>query len=216
MLSLHEKEVLLREIHHRVKNNLQIVSSLLNLQSKFIRDETTLNAIKDSQNRIKAMALVHEKLYRSGDISHIDLAEYSRFLTDSLFRFYGISHQIIRPVYLIDDVKVTIHDAIPLGLIINELVSNVFKHGFPDGRKGEISIIITQDDSHITMIIKDTGIGIPQDFDWRNAESLGLRLVIDLTDQLDGTIELDRTNGTSFTIIIPKKNNPVSRVTAPS
>jgi PAS domain S-box-containing protein len=214
--SLHEKEVLLREIHHRVKNNLQIVSSLINLQSRIIKDETTLNALKDSQNRIKAMALVHEKLYRSGDISHIDLAEYARFLTDSLFRFYGINPQIIRPVYLIDDVKVNIHVAIPLGLIINELVSNVLKHGFPDGKRGELSIIIKQDDSHITMIIKDTGVGIPQDFDWRNAESLGLRLVIDLTDQLDGTTELDRTNGTSFKLTIPTKNRPVTRGTDPS
>jgi PAS domain S-box-containing protein len=203
--SLREKDVLLREIHHRVKNNLQIVSSLLNLQSKIIRDETTLNAIKDSQNRIKAMALVHEKLYRSGDISSIDLAEYTRFLTDSLFRFYGISHQTVRPVFLIDDVKVNIHVAIPLGLIINELVSNVLKHAFPAGKKGELAITLKEDDRYITMTIKDSGVGIPQNFDWRNTESLGLRLVTELADQLDGTIELDRANGTSFTLTIPVK-----------
>jgi PAS domain S-box-containing protein len=203
--SLRDKEVLLREIHHRVKNNLQIVSSLLNLQSRIIKDETTLNAIKDSQNRIKAMALVHEKLYRSGDLAHIDLTEYARFLTDSLFRFYGINPQVIRPVYLIGDVKVNIHIAIPLGLIINELVSNTLKHGFPEGKTGEITLSITQDAGQITLVIKDTGIGILPDFDWRNAESLGLRLVIQLTEQLDGTISLDRTQGTTFTIVIPLK-----------
>lgn len=205
MTSLREKEVLLREIHHRVKNNLQIVSSLLNLQSRIIKDETTLNAIKDSQNRIKAMALVHEKLYRSGDIAHINLAEYVRYLTDSLFRFYGINPQVVQPVYDIVDIKVNIHIAIPLGLIVNELVSNTLKHGFPDRKTGEISLRISQDSDHITVIIKDTGIGIEPDFDWRNAESLGLRLVIQLTEQLDGTISLDRTNGTAFTIIIPCK-----------
>ena len=203
--SLQEKEALFREVHHRVKNNLQIISSLLNLQSRIITDETTLNAIKDSQNRIKAMALVHEKLYKSGDIAHIDLAEYTRFLTDSLFRFYGINHQIIRSVFLIDEVKVNINTAIPLGLVINELISNALKHGFPEGKKGEITLIITGDDTHITLVIKDTGVGIPQDFDWRNAESLGLRLVIELVDQLDGTIELDRSSGTTFTIIVKKK-----------
>jgi PAS domain S-box-containing protein len=205
MESLHEKEVLLREIHHRVKNNLQIVSSLLNLQSRIIKDETTLNAIRDSQNRIKAMALVHEKLYRSGDISHIDLAEYTRFLTDSLFRFYGISPQAIRPVYHFEDVKINIHVAIPLGLIINELVSNALKHGFPEGKTGNISISIRTDADHIILAIKDNGTGIPEDFDWRNARSLGLRLVIELTDQLDGSISLDRTGGTGFTVSIPVK-----------
>ena len=205
MQSLHEKEVLLREIHHRVKNNLQIVSSLLKLQSKIIHDETTLNAIKDSQNRIKAMALVHEKLYRSGDISRIDLAEYARFLTDSLFQFYGVSHQTIRPVFHIDDVKVNIHVAMPLGLIINELVSNVLKHGFPDGKRGEISIAIHEDDHKIAMTIKDNGVGIAEDFDWRNAESLGLRLVVDLVEQLDGTVKLDRTDGTAFVIVVQNK-----------
>jgi PAS domain S-box-containing protein len=203
--SLHEKEILLKEIHHRVKNNLQIVISLLNLQSRYIKDETILNAIKESQNRIRAMALVHEKLYKSEDISHIDLSDYIRFLATSLFSFHNISPQKIRLTIDMKEVRIDINSAIPIGLIINELVSNSLKYAFPQGKKGEIAITGHKDADIIIIQIKDTGIGMPEGLDWKNAESLGLRLVISLVEQLQGTIELEKGAGTLFKLTLHEK-----------
>ncbi|MFA4877071.1 MAG: PAS domain S-box protein [Methanoregula sp.] len=200
--SLDEKSVLLKEVHHRVKNNLQIIASMLNLQARYITDEKTLQAIKDSQSRVKAMALVHEKLYRSEDISKISLDDYVKFLGNSLFQYYGMRGRGITLRTDIRDITLDINAAIPVGLIINELISNSLKYAFPDGRTGEISITVTRDGKTLTFLFKDNGIGIPADFDWRNAESLGLRLVNSLVDQLDGTIELDRSAGTSFMIVV--------------
>ncbi|WAC06092.1 MAG: MEDS domain-containing protein [Methanoregula sp.] len=203
--SLEDKIVLLREVHHRVKNNLQIIISLLNLQSRYIEDEKTLQVIKESQNRVRAMALVHEKLYQSTDIAEIDLDNYIRFLGDSLFRFYGMTGTGINFITRIQDINVGINTAIPLGLIVNELVSNSLKHAFPDKRRGEISITIRRENDLLHLVYKDNGVGIPPDFDWRTAKSLGLRLIISLVEQLQGTIELDRTEGTKFTIIVKEK-----------
>jgi PAS domain S-box-containing protein len=203
--SLDEKTMLLKEIHHRVKNNLQIIASLLNLQSRYIKDESTLAAIRESQNRVKAMALVHEKLYRSEDLAHIDLNEYIRFLGNGLFQFYGAKGRGIRFGLDMHDVDVDINTAIPLGLIINELISNSLKYAFPEGRQGEVAIIITQVEHTLTIIFHDNGIGIPEGLDWRNTHSLGLQLVTTLTDQMDGTIELDRTAGTQFTLVLHEK-----------
>jgi len=203
--SLEEKVLLLREIHHRVKNNLQIIISLLNLQSRYIQDEGTQQLIRESQNRIRAMALVHEKLYQSEDISKIHLDDYVRFLGNSLFQFYGMKGKGIVLNTQIQDINVDINTAIPVGLIVNELVSNSLKHAFPKGRKGEISVTITRENAMLTMVYKDTGVGIPPDLDWRTAKSLGLRLVVSLVEQLFGTIELDRTAGTAFTIVVREK-----------
>jgi PAS domain S-box-containing protein len=200
-----EKEILIREIHHRVKNNLQIIISLLNLQSRYIKDETTLSAFKESQNRIRAMALVHEKLYQSTKLGTIDFDNYIRFLGNNLIQFLGMTGKGIVLTINIPDIFLAIDTAVPLGLIINELISNSLKYAFPDGRTGEISLRIHRQDHMLTIIFTDNGIGIPEDFDWRNAESLGLRLVISLVDQLDGTIELDRSSGTAFTIIVKMK-----------
>jgi PAS domain S-box-containing protein len=200
-----EKELLLREVHHRVKNNLQIIISLLNLQSRYIEDETTLSAFRESQNRIKAMALVHEKLYQSTDISKIDLDNYIRFLGTSLFQFFGMKGKGITLTMDIRDIFLSIDTAIPLGLMINELISNSLKYAFPGGREGDISVTVQRQDHTLTILFKDNGAGIPQDFDWRNAKSLGLRLVISLVEQLEGTIELDRTAGTAFTIVVKEK-----------
>jgi two-component sensor histidine kinase len=188
-----------------VKNNLQIIISLLNLQSRYIEDEKISQAIKESQNRVRAMALVHEKLYQSTDIAKIDLDNYIRFLGGSLLQFYGMKGKGIILHTQIQDINVGIDTAIPLGLIINELISNSLKHAFPNGRKGEISIAIYRQDHTLTILFKDNGVGIPEDFDWRNAKSLGLRLVISLVEQLSGTIELDRTAGTRFTIVVKEK-----------
>jgi len=203
--NLSEKEVLLREIHHRVKNNLQIIISLLNLQARYITDDTTLSAFRDSQNRVRAMALVHEKLYQSADLGTIDLENYIRFLANNLLRFSGMSDKGITLKMDIHDIFLTIDTAIPFGLIINELISNSLKYAFPDGRCGEISIAIHRQDQKLILLFKDNGIGIHEDFDWRNATSMGLRLVIVLVAQLDGTIELDRSSGTGFTIITNQK-----------
>lgn len=203
--SVSEKEVLLREVHHRVKNNLQIIVSLLNLQSRFITDETTLTAFKESQSRVRAMALVHEKLYQSSDLATIDLENYLRFLGDNLFQFLSMKGKGIRLAMEVHGISLAIDTAIPLGLMINELISNSLKYAFPDGRTGEISLAIRRQDHTLTILFKDNGIGIPDNFDWRNGKSLGLRLVISLVEQLDGTIELDRRSGTAFTIVVKEK-----------
>ncbi|WAC05098.1 MAG: PAS domain S-box protein [Methanoregula sp.] len=203
--SLQEKVVLLREIHHRVKNNLQIIISLLNLQSRYIKDEKTQQIIKESQNRLKAMSLVHERLYQSEDISKIDLDGYVKFLGRNLVDFYGVRRQDVALKTDISGISVGINTAIPVGLILNELLSNSLKHAFPGGRKGEISIGIKRENDMLTILFKDTGAGLPADLDWRNGKTLGLRLVISLVEQLFGTIELDRTAGTSFTIVVKEK-----------
>jgi PAS domain S-box-containing protein len=205
--SLKEKEILLREIHHRVKNNLQIVASLLNLQSRSIHDEETLAAISESQNRVRAMALVHEKLYQARNISEIDLDEYVRFLGNSLFQFYGVKGRQISLQTDISGISVDINTAVPLGLIINELISNSLKYAFPDSRKGTIRVSVRQLDDTYSILFQDNGIGIPDGLDWRNTQSLGLRLVNSLVDQLDGTIELTKEKGTMYTISIHRKKD---------
>jgi PAS domain S-box-containing protein len=200
-----EKEVLLREVHHRVKNNLQIIISVLNLQSRYIKDEITLAAFRESQNRVRAMALVHEKLYQSADVKNIDFGNYIRFLGKNLFQFFGMTGKGVTLSMDIQDIFLAIDTAIPVGLMINELISNSLKYAFPEERSGEISLAIHRQDHTLTILIKDNGIGIPMGFDWRNAESLGLRLVVTLVEQLDGTIELDRRAGTTFTIVVKVK-----------
>jgi len=203
--SLDEKVLLLREIHHRVNNNLQIIISLVNLQMRHIDDERLKQVMAETQNRVRAMAFVHEKLYQSEDISHIDLASYTRFLVTQLFSFYGVDSRQVTLNIDIGKLMLNINTAIPLGLIINELASNALKHAFPNGRTGTLSITIREEDKTLSITVKDDGAGLPADFDWRNAESLGLLLVISLVEQLDGTIELDRRAGTRFTIIVQEK-----------
>jgi two-component sensor histidine kinase len=151
------------------------------------------------------MAHVHEKLYQSEDISKINLDDYVRFLGNSLFQFYGMKGKGITFTTDIRDISLDINTAIPAGLMINELISNSLKYAFPVGRKGEISIAIKRENNSLSILFADTGVGIPSDFDWRTAKSLGLRLVISLVEQLDGTIELDRTEGTAFTIVVKEK-----------
>jgi len=200
--SLDEKVILLREVHHRVKNNLQIIISLSNLQMRQIDDKQLKQVMVDTQNRVRAMSFVHEKLYRSEDLSHIDLSDYIRYLATHLFASYNVNSQQVSLNLDIKKIMLNINTAIPLGLIINELISNSLKYAFPDGRKGEIFIALQREDHTLTLLFKDNGIGIPADLDWRDTKSLGLRLVVSLVEQLDGTIELDRTAGTAFTIVV--------------
>jgi PAS domain S-box-containing protein len=207
--SLEEKDLLLREIHHRVKNNLQIIASLLNLQSRYITDPNVLESIKDSQSRVRAMALVHERIYRSHNISEINIKEYLTYLTKQILQFYNIPQHQIGITVTMDDIITDIDTVIPVGLILNELVSNSLKHAFPDGRKGTISIEgIPQDAKTLRFVYHDNGVGMPAGFDWKNTESLGLRLVNSLVDQLDGTIESSGGEGTTFIITIRQKRDP--------
>lgn len=200
--ALKEKEVLLKEIHHRVKNNLQVISSLLKLQSRSINDERTLEMFKESENRVRSMALIHEKLYRSRDLANIDFRGYTQDLVADLFQSYGAKAGKISLKKDIEDISLGVETAIPCGLIINELISNALRHAFPEGREGEIDITFrSSDEDKIELIISDNGIGIPTNFDIRNTKSLGLHLVNILAeDQLKGEIELDRTEGTKFLI----------------
>ncbi|PKG31377.1 histidine kinase dimerization/phosphoacceptor domain -containing protein, partial [Methanoregula sp.] len=203
LASLHEKEVLLREIHHRVKNNLQIIASLLYLQSITITDAFTTEILRESRSRVRSMALIHEKLYRSEDLAHVPFATYIESLIDSLRDAYGINNGAVSIAVSIDppDLALSIETGIPCGLIINELVTNAIKHAFPGGKSGIISIAMRQTGSGIyTMVIADNGEGFPKDVDFRNTSSLGLQLVNNLVAQLEGEIALDSSDGARFTI----------------
>jgi len=205
--SLREKEVLLREVHHRVKNNMQIVSSILTLESKHIKNEQALKMFADSQDRIRSMALVHEKLYESKDLARIDFAEYVRSMTGYLSSLHGAGDGV-RFSIDIKDILLDINTAIPCGLIINELVSNSLKYAFPKGRKGEIHIgLHLSEDDRFTLTVKDNGVGLPKGMDFRKTESLGLQLVIMLTEQLDGIVEVDKKKGTTFKITFDDPNH---------
>ncbi|MBU7010559.1 MAG: PAS domain S-box protein [Theionarchaea archaeon] len=191
------KEVLLKEIHHRVKNNMQIMSSLLSLQSEYITDEQYKEMFKDSQNRIKSMALVHEKLYQSKTLEHINVREYIADMVNRLVRSYP---QDITVTMEVDDVSIGVDTAVPCGLIINELVTNALKHAF-SGEKGEIIVGFHKSDGEIELQVADNGVGIPDTIDFRTTETLGLQLVTILAeDQLDGTVQLTRNKGTAFCI----------------
>jgi two-component sensor histidine kinase len=215
--SLAEKEVLLKEIHHRVKNNLQVISSLLNLQSSYITDEQSSQMFRESQNRVRSMALIHEKLYQSSDLARIDFAGYVRELSDYLFRMYGAKSHNIKLEVNVDDVPLDIDTAIPCGLIINELISNSLKYGFPaetEKRKpeGEIRVgLCAGNDDKLILTVSDNGTGFPENLDFQNTDSLGLQLVNTLTGQLEGDIQLDRKAGTTFNITFagPKSKGAV-------
>lgn len=197
--SLHEKEVLLREIHHRVKNNLQIISSLLNLQSRGIDNEEVQEVFKESQARVKSMAMVHEKLYQSQNLSRIQFKDYILSLVNNLLQTYLRDPSGIQLKTDIDDVYIDINTAVPSGLIINEIISNSLKYAFDDDR-GEIKISLRKDDDEMVLKISDNGKGFSKDFDFRTTETLGLQLVNSLVQQLDGKIEIDNTNGVGFKI----------------
>jgi PAS domain S-box-containing protein len=200
--SLKEKEILLREIHHRVKNNLQIISSLLNLQTRYVMDnEVAVDVLKESRNRVKSMAIIHEKLYQSTDFVNIKFDDYILRLILDLFYSYNLQKDQIKPVIEVKDIELNIETAIPCGLIINELISNSLKYAFPDGQKGEIRISLKSKKDSYQLCISDNGVGLPEELDYKNAKSLGLQLVNNLVDQIDGEITLDRSQGTKFKII---------------
>jgi PAS domain S-box-containing protein len=207
MASLREKEILLQEIHHRVKNNMQVISSILNLQSRSIKNKKALELFKSSQDRIRSMALIHERLYQSKDFTKVDFSRYVQSLTGYLFNSYGISSEAVRLSMDIKDISLGINTAIPCGLIINELVSNSLKHAFPERKKGGIKIaMLPLNENEIELTVSDNGIGMPEDVDIRHTKSLGLHLVTILAeDQLQGEIKLDRIKGTAYKIRLKVK-----------
>jgi len=200
--SLKEKEVLLGEIHHRVKNNLQVIISLLALQSRAVKDEKIAGALQDSQSRVRSMALIHEQLYRSGELSRIDYRAYLRSLTEELLRSYSPDDDSISLELDVDEIYLGIKTALPCSLIISELVSNCLKHAFGDDKPKQIKVSLRRlADGKYRLVVADNGRGFSPDFDYRNSESLGLRLVSNLTElQLHGTMELLTEHGTECRI----------------
>jgi PAS domain S-box-containing protein len=199
--SLREKEVLLREVHHRVKNNMQVISSLFNLQAGYTTNEECRGILKEGQARIRSMSLVHEKLYQSRDMSKIDLADYIQGLAAHLFHVYLVNPAQVRMETEFEDVSVDINSAVPCGLILNELISNALKHAFPEGRTGVIKIGMRRGPGGaVELRVADDGVGFPEGLDFRKAESFGLQIVNLLVDQLEAAIDLDRTKGTAFTM----------------
>jgi len=201
--SLREKEALLREIHHRVKNNLQITSSLLRLQAGTIDDPQARELFESTQNRIRSIALVHEKLYQSTNIASIDFADYIRTLADLLFRTYTVDTSAIALRIDTGALFLSVETAIPCGLIANELLSNAMKHAFPQGQRGTIQVSLAQHEGSAELVIADDGAGLPADIGFDARDTLGLQLVRQLAQQIDASIEINRDRGTSFRITFP-------------
>ncbi len=207
--SLQEKEVLLKEVHHRVKNNLQIISSLLNLQASRQNDENLNSMFDESQARIRSMALIHEQLYQSDDLATVDFKDYLTTLVASLFRTFGRHAGRVRSELAIEPISLGLDTAIPLGLIVNELISNALKYAFPEGAAGTISLKVKHDSSgQIRLSISDDGVGLPDSVD--ESSSLGLRLVGTLCQQLGTQLEISRHHTTCFTVVAGRSENRIA------
>lgn len=203
MSSLHQKEVLLKEVHHRVKNNLQIISSLLNLQANKITDAGTLRLYDDMNNRIRAMSIIHERMYQSSDFARVDLADYIRTIADDLRATYATNCPRCEMSFDTVPIFMELTQAIPCGLMINEILSNTFKYAFPPDFRGSPAIFIALheiDDGRIDLVIGDNGVGLPDGIDPEKVESLGLHLIHLLAQQLRGTLAIDRTDGTRYSL----------------
>jgi len=197
--SLREKEVLLKEIHHRVKNNLQVISSLLNLQARYLPDPNARAIFLVCQDRVQSIALVHEKLYQSADLSHIDFGEYADALLENLFHTYNANERGVQRVISVGHRKITIDLAIPCGLIVNELVTNSLKHAFPNGRAGVISVLLRElPNGFLELTVGDDGSGMPAGFATRKDQTLGLDLVFTFAEQIEAVTRIDESRGTSF------------------
>jgi len=201
--SLEEKEVLLKEIHHRVKNNLQLISSLLNLQARRINDQQSLTVFDECKNKVNSIALIHEKLYESEDLANINFGEYIYSLTNELFRTFpgNLSHIALNRD--LEDVFLKVNKAIPCALIINELFTNTLKYGFPPEQKQEGEIVVqlkSTEKGKTTLIIADNGVGLPAHLDVNETKTLGMQIVNALVGQLHGSVQIDRSKGTKFII----------------
>lgn len=200
--SIEEKDVLLREIHHRVKNNLQFISSLLKLQSRHIDDANALSALKEGQDRVKSMALIHQNLYQEDNLTGVDIKDYFEKLTNNLFRSYNIEPDKILLELAIEDVNLDVDSVIPLGLIVNELMSNALKYAFPGDRSGTIKVILKEKSDILTLTVKDNGVGIGIDKHDKLNSSFGYRLINAFKNQLDAEIDIVSENGTSVSLNI--------------
>jgi two-component sensor histidine kinase len=188
-------------VHHRVKNNLQIISSLLNLQSRHVRDPLVMQVLDDSKNRIRSMALVHERLYQSPSLARLDVAEYMRSLAANLVASYGMESAHVQLLVEVEPAELGIDTAVPCGLIANELVSNALKHAFPNGREGTIIVELrTVGEGRWRLRVSDNGVGWPDGVDFRTTTTLGMQLVVTLTDQLNGVVERVDGRGTTFDV----------------
>jgi PAS domain S-box-containing protein len=198
--SLKEKEVLLKEIHHRVKNNLQIVSSMLNLQMEKLSDTKAIELFKESQNRVRSIALFHEKFYQSRDLGRVEIAEYLNGVANGLFATYGMNPDDIVLAVQTEDIPLGVDDAISCGLIVNELVSNSLKHAFPGRRKGQVEVTLRSAGTDVVLEVADNGVGFPASFDFRSPSTLGLKLVAIFTEQVGGAMDLTRKGETRFSL----------------
>jgi len=199
---LAEKEVLLGEIHHRVKSNMQIISSLLNLQSSHMKNKDFIKMVKNSQSRVRSIALIHEKLYRSQDLSRINFSEYVQSLAVHLFQFNQINSNLIKLKMNLENVFLDIQTAVPCGLILNELITNSLKHAFPEGRGGEIIVELHPLEEHtFQMVVKDNGVGIPKDLDINYTTTLGFQIAAMLVKQIEGLMEVQKEGGTTIKIV---------------
>jgi two-component sensor histidine kinase len=206
---LQQRDILLREIHHRVKNNMQVMSSLLSLQSRVASNPETSKMLEENQNRIQSMALLHELLYQSDDLAVVDFSKYIRRVVDHLFLSFGVDHRRIRLLTELDAVGLELDDALPCGLLISEVISNCLKHGFPDGRKGDVSILLRcQSATMVELVLSDNGVGLPANLDWITSRSLGLRLVRALAQQLRANLNIRSEGGTQVNLVFaPRYRN---------
>jgi len=201
--SLAEKELLLKEIHHRVKNNLQVIASLLRLESRSVTDIRALRSFEDSLERVRSMALLHEKLYRSQDLGSVDLTDYLRELAERLVSNNAVDRSRVKLTFACEQISIGMDAAVPCGLIANELIANSLKHAFPGGRRGEIMIELKKTaDESLLFSVADDGVGLPDGLDVRKTDTLGLQLVVLLVDQVRGTLRTERLGGTRFEIIV--------------
>jgi two-component sensor histidine kinase len=202
--TLTEREVLLQEIHHRVKNNLQVISSLINMQARRLEDASSRDALQECQTRVQAIALIHEKLYQSRDYSRVPFSEYAKSLAANVFGATGVAPTAIALDLEIENLSLAVDKAIPCGLILNELITNAVKHAFPDARQGTVRVELRKaGDREIVLSVGDNGIGMSARFDLANSSSLGLWLVYTLVEQLEGQVEIFRERGTTLQIRFP-------------
>lgn len=202
--TLREREVLLQEVHHRVKNNLQVVSSLINMQVRKLEDGASRSSLQECQTRVQAIALIHEKLYQSSDYARVPFSDYARSLASNIFHATGVSPDSIELELVIDDLELPVDKAIPCGLLLNELITNALKHGFSEGRSGTIRVELGPcGNGRLALAVIDNGVGLPPDLDLRNSDSLGLQLVGTLVEQLDAQLQIQSTAGASFRITFP-------------
>jgi len=203
--SVAEKDVLLKEIHHRVKNNLQIISSLLNLQLKKMVDATTRSELNATRDRIRSMALIHAKLYQSENLAQVDFAEYVEEFAGQLARLYDVRPEKVRLLLDVESVYLDVDVAIPCGMIINELLTNALKYAFPGERRGEVAVRLRVEDRKLLLCVEDDGVGMPAQIDVETTGTLGLQLVRALTQQLGGELRVERNGGTRVSLQVPER-----------